>query len=141
MINSNIRLSPICEALLSEAEKTAITLRHDNMCTEHLIMAILKIQDARLDSFKKIIGVDYSMALQAMDRAFGTDSTAKELANLEHSPRLKKFIKIANQEALHMNHQCVTLDHFVLAFIKCGVGGGYSLLKEIIKHKDFYNNK
>ena len=101
------------------AEKERLELKHPYVGTEHLLLAILKL-DKEMSEFLKSYNLTYENFKKELKLVVGSATKASEY-NL-YTPLLKRVINNAIENAKENNNGIVTSKHLVLSIFEEGEG-------------------
>lgn len=118
------------------AQKAALGLGHNYIGTEHLLLGLLKEGGGIAALVLREQGVSYEQAYERVGAILGKEEplTRKEL-NL--TPRAKKVIEQALEEAQRLNHTFLGTEHMLLGILSEGEGVACSVLKEALDEEKY----
>jgi homotetrameric cytidine deaminase len=115
------RLTERARQVIFYAQEEAQTLQHSQVNTEHLLLGLLRIEDADACLLLRDMGVDLQQLQQAVLNA-AAKGNSKPGQEMQLTPRGKRVIDLAYDEARQLNHQSIGTEHFLLALIREGEG-------------------
>jgi ATP-dependent Clp protease ATP-binding subunit ClpA len=104
---------------LADARQEAIRLRHQDVTTQHLLLALLREKSTVAASVIESFGVKLDAVGQELE---GTVTSGPEpyepRTDVPYSPRAKKVLELAMDEARGLNHSYVGTHHLLLGLIR-----------------------
>jgi ATP-dependent Clp protease ATP-binding subunit ClpC len=102
-------------ALLPLAEGHARRLRHRYLGTEHLLLALTETPGLAGTTLQRL-GIDAELVNRRIVEIIG-EGHSSDTASLSITPRTKRVLEAAGQEARHLGHRCVIAapEHVLLA--------------------------
>jgi excisionase family DNA binding protein len=119
------------KAVLELAQEEAQQLNHSWMGTEHVLLGILREGDGVGGKLLKEVGIDLPTMRRAVRDAVGAgrmDQNAQP--EMSVTPRLKKVLALAGDEAKRSDHADVGTEHLVLGLLREGEGVAGRILTE-----------
>lgn len=132
--------TPRAQQALALARRESDRLDHKHVGAEHLLLGLVKLNQ----------GVGCSVLLKTLKRSFEPDTDILEalrvrieeqiskgnpteplIGNIPYTPRLKKILALAEQEAEALNHSYVGTEHLLIGMIREGEGQPAVILKEL----------
>jgi ATP-dependent Clp protease ATP-binding subunit ClpA len=107
--------------VLSLAREEAQRLRHNYIGTEHLLLGMLREGDSVAARVLNNAGVDLKNARDAVESTIGHGDRII-LGDIGLTPRAKKVIELAVDEAHRLNHRYVGTEHLLLGLVREGEG-------------------
>jgi len=105
--------------VLQLAREEAVRLGNDYVGTEHLLLGLLKEGDGVAVVVIKNLNVDTEELVRTIEKSISTSGGMLTLGQmLPFTPRAKKVLEVAAQEAREMSHKYVGTEHLLLALIK-----------------------
>jgi ATP-dependent Clp protease ATP-binding subunit ClpA len=108
--------------VLALAQDEAIRFNHNYIGTEHLLLGLVRegegVAARVLDSF----GVELSKVRTAVQFIIGRGDSTTSPSEITLSPRMKKVIELAIDEARKLGHRHIGTEHLLLGLV--GEGGG-----------------
>src|SRR5579884_4312680 len=105
--------------VLSLAQEEAHRFRHNYIGTEHLLLGLIREGDGVAARVLRRMGVDLNKARGSIEAIIGR---GKHLVAGEVglTPRAKKVIELAVEEARYLNHDYIGTEHLLLGLIREG---------------------
>ena len=107
--------------VMTLATEEARSFHHDYLGTEHLLLALLQVEDGAAARVLKGLGVEIEKARAAIEFVVGrgTRLVAGELAL---TPRAKRTLSFAMEEARRLRHGYIGTEHLLLGLLREGEG-------------------
>jgi hypothetical protein len=112
---------------LSLAQDEAIRLGHNYIGTEHLLLGLTRQQDAVAGRVLASLGVDLAAVRAGVVHIIG-QGDHNVVGPLGLTPRAKKVMELAVDEARRLGHHYVGTEHLLLGLIREGEGIGAGVL-------------
>jgi ATP-dependent Clp protease ATP-binding subunit ClpA len=107
--------------VLSDAQEEAQRFNHTYIGTEHLLLGLLRMPDGIAARALNGLGVELDNARRAVEFIIGRGD--REIwGEVGMTPRAKKAIELAMDEARRLNHHYVGTEHILLGIIREGEG-------------------
>jgi len=103
--------------LRRRANEESLALSHEYIGVEHLLLAILKGESTVAVKALEHLGVDYDSALAEIEKAVPRGPPFVAFGLLPFTPRCKRIIDLAIEEARRSGHTFVDEEHFLLAML------------------------
>jgi ATP-dependent Clp protease ATP-binding subunit ClpC len=112
------------------AQEEAINLNHDYIGTEHILIGLLKEEEGVAYQVLKELGVDAEKVVEEIDRIVGKGEY-QQVGEISFTPRSKKVLELASQEASQLKHNYIDTEHILLGLIKEGSGVAVRILTDL----------
>ena len=122
------RFTPRARNVLDLAQDEGRRLRHDYLGTEHLLLGLIREERglaARV--LRHEMGVDLPTVRSAVEAIVGR-GTATPPGELRLTPRAKRVLELARDEAKRLRHDYVGTEHLLLGVMREGEGVGAAVL-------------
>jgi ATP-dependent Clp protease ATP-binding subunit ClpA len=116
--------------VLTHAREEAQRLRHNYIGTEHLLLGMLREGESVAARVLNSAGVDLTNARDAVESMIGHGDRIV-LGDIGLTPRSRKVIELAVNEARRLNHRHVGTEHLLLGLVREGEGIGANVLKSM----------
>jgi ATP-dependent Clp protease ATP-binding subunit ClpA len=116
------RFNDRAKRVLALARDEAIRLKHNYIGTEHLLLGVLCDDQHVAARVLESLGVELSKARTAVEFIIGVGSEPTAPSDITLSPRTKKVIELAIDEARLLGHQHVGPEHLLLGLVREGQG-------------------
>jgi excisionase family DNA binding protein len=126
------RLTKRGEAALALAQDEARSLNHNYIGTEHLLLGVLREGEGVGAKLLNEAGCDLPRMHQAVRDLVGRSPLSENVrGEICLTPRLKKVLQLATEEARRLDHSHVGTEHLVLGLLAEGEGVAGRLLKDV----------
>lgn len=116
--------------VLQYAQEEAQRFQHNYIGTEHLLLGLLRVEDSVATKVLANLGVELQKARGAVEFIIGRGDRLV-LGEIGLTPRAKKVIELAVDEARHMNHRYIGTEHLLLGMIREGEGIAAGVLESL----------
>ena len=123
--------TPRSKQVMMLAQKEAMRFNHDYVGTEHLLLGLLSLGQGVAVSVLKSMGVNLENLRIEVEKQVGAGGATKLEGAPPYTPRLKKALALAAQEAKAMNYNYVGTEHLLLGIIKEGESVAARVLKNL----------
>ena len=106
---------------LAQARVVALRLNHRTICTEHLLLGLLEVQDPLIESLLPSLGVALPRLRQAVEFVIGKGTRALAQEPALSAPA-RVVLDLAEQEARDDHNAMVGTNHLFLALLREGEG-------------------
>ncbi len=114
--------TPRAQQVLALARHAADLLRHEQLGTGHLLLGLLNLGQGVAVNVLRQIGVTLDLARTAVEQQVGRGSEAKPAGLIRYTPRVKKVLVLAGQEAKALKHSYIGTEHILLGILREGDG-------------------
>ena len=114
--------------VLSLAQEEAQRLHHNYIGTEHLLLGLVREGEGVAAKVLTSLGVDLEKVRKAIEDIIGRGDRIV-LGEIGLTPRAKKVIELAVDEARLLNHHYIGTEHILLGLIREGNGIGAGVLE------------
>lgn len=114
--------------VLSLAQEEAQRFKHSYIGTEHLLLGLLREGDGAAAQVLKNLDIEVDQVRQAIEAIIGQGERIV-LGEVGLTPRAKKVIALAVDEAQRLNHRFIGTEHLLLGLIREGEGIGAEVLR------------
>lgn len=108
--------------VLSLAQEEAIRLKHNYIGTEHLLLGLLRQEESVAARVLESLGVGLSKARTAVEYIIGPGTEPTAPSDITLSPRTKKVIELAMDEARRLGQGQAGSEHILLGIVREGQG-------------------
>ncbi len=112
--------TPRAKHVLVLAQKEAERFNHDYVGTEHLLLGIISLGEGVAVSALKSMGLNLDNLRLEVERQSGIGGQTKLEGPPPFTPRLKKIVIMAANEAKSMNYNYIGTEHLLLALLREG---------------------
>ena len=110
------------------AQEEAQRLNHNYIGTEHLLLGLVREGEGVAGKVLTSLGVDLTKVRKAVEDIIGRGDRIV-LGEIGLTPRAKKVIELAVDEARHLNHHYIGTEHLLLGLLREGEGIGAKVLE------------
>jgi ATP-dependent Clp protease ATP-binding subunit ClpC len=114
--------------VLQLAQEEAQRLHHNYIGTEHLLLGLVHEGEGVAGQVLKSLGVDLEKVRKAVEDIIGRGDRIV-LGEICFTPRAKKVIELAVDEARRLNHHYIGTEHLLLGLLREGEGIGAGVLE------------
>lgn len=123
--------TPRAQQVLQLARKEADRFNHGYVGTEHLLLGLIALGQGVAVNVLQRMGVDLQTVRMQVEKAVGVGPETKTVGNVPFTPRVKKVLALASQEARAMNHAYVGTEHILLGLLREGEGVAAQILRNL----------
>jgi ATP-dependent Clp protease ATP-binding subunit ClpA len=116
------RFNERAKRVLALAQAEAMGLKHNYIGTEHLLLGLLSEGDNLAAQVLTSLGVDLAKARTAVEFIIGVGAEPTAPSDITLSPRTKKVIELAIDEARRLGHRGVGPEDILLGLLREGEG-------------------
>lgn len=124
------RFTERARKVLSFAEQSAISLRHNYIGTEHILLGLVKEDQGIAGRVLAEIGINEAKVLELI-RKYNGEGTEQALTNVSLTPRSKKVLNLSMDEARRLGHNYIGTEHILLGLIREGEGVAVRILFDL----------
>ncbi len=114
--------------VLRFAQEEAQRLHHNYIGTEHLLLGLVREDEGVAGKVLTSLGVDLEKVRKAVEDIIGRGDRIV-LGEIGLTPRAKKVIELAVDEARRLNHDYIGTEHLLLGLLREGEGIGAGVLE------------
>jgi len=124
------KFSERARRVLSLAQEEAQRFNHNYIGTEHILLGLVRENDGVAAKVLSSLGVELSKVRSAVEFIIGTGerSSAGEIGL---TPRAKKVIELAVDEARRLNHHYIGTEHLLIGLMREGEGLAAGVLESL----------
>jgi len=121
MTNRFEKFSERARRVLTSAQEEAQTLNHNYIGTEHILLGLIREEEGVAARVLNNLGISLSKVRSAVEYIIGRGekSSAGEIGL---TPRAKRVIELAIDEARHLSHNYIGTEHLLLGLLHEGEG-------------------
>ena len=116
--------------VLTHAQEEATRLNHNYIGTEHLLLGLIREEEGLAAKVLRDLGVDHNRARQVIEDIVGRGQ-ASPSTRLSLTPRTKRVIELAVDEARRLGHHYIGTEHLLLGLVREGDGIAVNVLKSL----------
>ncbi len=123
--------TPRALQVLALARMEADRFNHNFIGTEHLLLGLLKLGQGTAVNVLRKRGLDFEMVRADIEQQVGTGPDQKVTGPIPYTPRVKKILALAGQEARALNHTYIGTEHLLLGILREGDGVAAKVLRNL----------
>ena len=123
--------TPRAQQVLALSRKEADRFNHNFVGTEHLLLGLIKLGQGVAVNVLAKLGLDLETVRAEIEKQVGTGPDQKLIGCIPYTPRVKKVLAFAAQEAKALNHTYVGTEHILLGILREGDGVAGRVLKNL----------
>jgi ATP-dependent Clp protease ATP-binding subunit ClpC len=116
--------------VLTLAQEEAQRFNHNYIGTEHLLLGLVREGDGVAAKVLNNLGVELSKVRSAVEFIIGRGEKATS-GDIGLTPRAKKVIELAVEEARRLNHSYIGTEHLLLGLVREGEGIAFGVLESL----------
>src|SRR5881397_2535651 len=112
------RFTERAQRVILIAQEEAKRLNHDYVGTEHILLGLIALGEGVAAQVLANLGVDLRRVRAEIEKIVGTGDNVMLLGEIPFTPRAKKVLELAVEEAQNMGHSHVGTEHLLLGLIR-----------------------
>ncbi len=112
------------------AQEEAQRFQHDSIDTEHLLLGLLREREGVAANVLNSLGVELNKVRDAVEFLIGRGDRVV-LGEIRLTPRAKRVIELAVDEARRLNHHAIGTEHLLLGLVREGEGLAVGVLESL----------
>lgn len=124
------KFSKRARRVLTFAQEEAVRLSHNYIGTEHLLLGLIREEEGLAAKVLRDLGVEQARVRQVVEEIVGRGQSAAT-ARLSLTPRTRRVIELAVDEARRMGHHYIGTEHLLLGLVREGDGIAVNVLKNL----------
>src|SRR6187399_668182 len=116
--------------VLTLAQEEAQRFNHNYIGTEHLLLGLVREGDGVAAKVLNNLGVELSKVRSAVEFIIGRGEKSVS-GEIGLTPRAKKVIELAVEEARRLNHSYIGTEHLLLGLVREGEGIAFGVLESL----------
>jgi len=112
------------------AQEEAINFNHDYIGTEHILIGLVEEEEGIASQVLRELGVNADKVKEEVERLVGRGEY-QQANEVTFTPRAKKVLELASQEASQLKHNYIGTEHILLGLIKEGSGMAIRILADL----------
>src|SRR6184192_478667 len=125
------RFNDRAKRVLALAQDEAIRFNHNYIGVEHLLLGLIREGEGVAARALNSLGVDLSKARTSVEFLMGRGDSTTSPSEITLSPRTKKVIELAIDEARKLGHSHVGTEHLLLGLVREGEGIASGVLESM----------
>src|SRR5205823_639209 len=125
------RFNDRAKRVLALAQDEAIRFNHNYIGVEHLLLGLVREGEVVAALVLDSLGIDLSKARSSVEVMIGRGKETTSPSEITLSPRTKKVIELAVDEARKLGHSHVGTEHLLLGIVREGESVGAGVLQSM----------
>src|SRR5213080_4220275 len=125
------RFNDRAKRVLALAQDEAIRFNHNYIGVEHLLLGLMREGEGVAARALDALGVDLAKIRAAVEFQIGRGESTTSPSEITLSPRTKKVIELAIDEARKLGHSHVGTEHLLLGLVREGEGIASGVLESL----------
>ena len=125
------KFSERARRVLSLAQEEAIRFNHNYIGTEHILLGLVRENEGVAARVLANMNVDLQKVRSAVEFIIGRGERPVSGENIGLTPRAKKVIELAVDEARRMNHHYIGTEHLLVGLMREGEGVAAGVLESL----------
>src|ERR1700704_3011347 len=125
------RFNDRAKRVLALAQDEAIRFNHNYIGTEHLLLGLAREGEGVAAKALESLGVTLSKLRTSIELIVGRGDSTASPSEITLSPRTKKVIELAIEEARKLGHRHVGTEHLLLGLVREGEGIASGVLESL----------
>src|SRR5213595_3916386 len=125
------RFNDRAKRVLALAQDEAIRFNHNYIGTEHLLLGLVREGEGVAARVLDALGVQLTKVRTAVEFTIGRGDSTTSPSEITLSPRTKKVIELAIDEARKLGHSHVGTEHLLLGLVREGEGIAAGVLESL----------
>src|ERR687892_1639129 len=125
------RFNDRAKRVLALSQDEAIRFNHNYIGTEHLLLGLVREGEGVAARVLDSLGVELSKVRTAVEFIIGRGDSTTSPSEITLSPRTKKVIELAIDEARKLGHSHVGTEHLLLGLVREGEGIASGVLESL----------
>jgi ATP-dependent Clp protease ATP-binding subunit ClpC len=125
------KFSERARKVLSLAQEEAINFNHSYIGTEHILLGLVRETEGVASRVLSNLEIDIVKIRSAVEFIIGRGEKTVSGENIGLTPRAKKVIELAVDEARRMNHHYIGTEHLLIGLFREGEGVAIGVLESL----------
>ena len=130
MSNKLDRFTQRARRVLTYAQEEAERLNHNYIGTEHVLLGLMREESGVAGRVLRSLNVQPSRVMDMVERITGPGRRTP-FSKIDLTPRTKRVIELAVEEARRMNHHYIGTEHLLLGLVRQGDGVAMDILRQL----------
>lgn len=117
--------------VLSLAQEEAQRFQHNYIGTEHLLLGLIREGEGVAARVLRNMGVDLADARRSVEKIIGRGDRIVLGSSIGLTPRAKKVMELAGDEARRLDHHYIGTEHLLLGLLREGEGIAAGVLESL----------
>jgi len=123
------RFTERAKKVLAYAKQEAQRFNHDYIGTEHILLGVIKEGSGVAANALENLGIDLDQLRRSIEGQVKLGPDTVEVGNLPYTPRAKKVLQLALDEARSLSHKYIGTEHLLLGLLREEDGEAAHLLR------------
>jgi len=124
------RFTQRARRVLTFAQEEAERLNHNYIGTEHLLLGLMREESGVAGRVLRGLSVQPSQVMEMVERITGPGRRTP-FSKIDLTPRTKRVIELAVEEARRMGHHYIGTEHLLLGLVRQGDGVAMDILRQL----------
>src|SRR5262249_45116197 len=125
------RFTDRARKVMQLANQEAQRLNHEYIGTEHILLGLVKEGSGVASNVLKNLDIDLRQVRAEVEKIVESGPEMVSMGKLPHTPRAKRVIEYAIEEARALNHNYVGTEHLLLGLVREGEGVAAQVLTNL----------
>ncbi|OGS07098.1 MAG: hypothetical protein A2270_03795 [Elusimicrobia bacterium RIFOXYA12_FULL_51_18] len=112
------RFTERAQRVILIAQEEAKRLNHDYVGTEHILLGLIALGEGVASQVLASLGIDLRKVRAEIEKIVGLGDNMMLLGEIPFTPRAKKVLEYAVEEAQHMSHSYIGTEHILMGLIR-----------------------
>ncbi|MCD6228800.1 MAG: ATP-dependent Clp protease ATP-binding subunit [Candidatus Omnitrophica bacterium] len=122
------RFTERARKVLVLAKEEARRFNHDYIGTEHILLGLIREGEGVACAVLQNLGIDLDRLRREVEKLVAPGSAQAVIGDIPFTPRAKKALEIAAEEARNLGHNYIGTEHILLGLIREGEGVASQIL-------------
>ncbi len=123
--------TPRAQQVLQLAKKEAQRFGHDFIGTEHLLLGVIKLAQGVAVAVLQSMNLDLETVRMEVEKHSPPTGATMQEGDIPPTPRVKKVLQLAAQEARSLNYNYIGTEHILLGLLREGEGAAAKILRSL----------
>ena len=125
------KFSERARRVLSLAQEEALRFNHNYIGTEHILLGLVRETEGVAARVLSNLGIELSKVRSAVEFIIGRGEKPVSGENIGLTPRAKRVIELAVDEARRMSHHYIGTEHLLIGLMREGEGVAAGVLESL----------
>ncbi|MDD4003984.1 MAG: ATP-dependent Clp protease ATP-binding subunit [Elusimicrobiaceae bacterium] len=125
------RFTDRAQKVILIAQEEAKRLNHDYVGTEHILLGLVMLGEGIAAQVLVSQGVEFKKVRMEIEKLVGTGDSTSQYGEIPFTPRAKKVLEYAVEEAQQMGHSYIGTEHILLGLLREEEGVAARVLENI----------
>ena len=133
--------TPRAQQVLAFAKREAKKFGHNYVGTEHLLLGLIKLGQGVAVTALRNMGLDLESVRYEVEKHSGPGSNTQQEGDPPLTPRVRRVVALAAQEAKALNYSYIGTEHLLLGLLREGDGVAARVLRNLNVEADAVRNE